>query len=236
MKYILPFIFLLSVLGASWLTPWSQPRASITVSGQSKQQVSNQVAHFNVNVTQAEDDKQKAIDSVNKAMAEITAAVKKFGIADKDLTTQSISVNEVTQPEILIYPPQPGTKTGEKQWQANNSLAIILRDTSQASALTDLLQNFPLAEVSGPGFSVEDTKAADAELLVQAVEDARQKAEQVARASGRKLGKVITVSESGGVYPLYRAAVAESKSGTSAPLEPGSTQLSQSVSVVFELK
>ncbi|MDP4030790.1 MAG: SIMPL domain-containing protein [Candidatus Beckwithbacteria bacterium] len=236
-KFILAVAFLLIGLGASWLTPWSQPRAMITVTGQAKQQVANQIANFNVSVTQADKDKQAAVEAVNQEMDKIIKAVKGLGVADKDIKTQNISVHEieVAETEIMIYPPRP--RSGEKQWQASNSLAIILREVDQTQALADLLQGFSLAQVSGPGFSLDESSDNDAELLTQAVEDARKKAEQVAAASGRKLGKALTVSEgfSSQPGPLYRAMEAD-MALTPTPVEPGSSQTSKTVTVVFELK
>lgn len=216
MKLIVAALILLTGL---WFTPWSRSRAMITVSGEAREQVSNQIAQFNVSVTQSNQDKQTAVDTVNQAMAEIVAAAKNFGIEAKDLTTQNVSVYKM-----------------EKQWQASNSLEIILRETVRASALTDLLQGFPLAQVSGPSFNLDNTVNNEAELLTQAVQDARQKAEQVAAASGRKLGKVLTVNEgvSSQPWPLYREMAVSDKAA--APVEPGSTQTSKTVTVVFELK
>ncbi|OGD55429.1 hypothetical protein A3I57_01725 [Candidatus Beckwithbacteria bacterium RIFCSPLOWO2_02_FULL_47_23] len=219
MKIIFGLIFLLAALVGSWFTPWSQPRAMITVTGEAKQAVANQIANFNVSVTQTNKDKQVAVEAVNQEMDKIIKTVKELGIEAKDITTQNVSVFEI-----------------KKQWQASNSLEIILRNIDQAQALADLLQGFPLAQVSGPGFSVDDTNAADADLLTEAVADAREKAAKVAAASGRKLGKVITVSETGS-YPIYRGLeAASSRDAVSTPIEPGSSQMSQIVTVVFELK
>ena len=219
MKIIFGLIFLLAALVGSWFTPWSQPRAMITVTGEAKQAVANQIANFNVSVTQTNKDKQVAVEAVNQEMDKIIKTVKELGIEAKDITTQNVSVFEI-----------------KKQWQARNSLEIILRNIDQAQALADLLQGFPLAQVSGPGFSVDDTNAADADLLTEAVADAREKAAKVAAASGRKLGKVITVSETGS-YPIYRGLeAASSRDAVSTPIEPGSSQMSQIVTVVFELK
>lgn len=208
----------LMLIAGTWFTPWSRPRATITVTGQAREQVKNQVARFQVSVSQTNKDKATAVEAVNNEMAKIIKAVKEFGIEEKDITTQNVSVVEIDRP---------------KQWQASNSLEIILRDVNQTSALTDLLQGFSLAQMSGPSLSVDDTNTAEADLLTQAVDDARQRAEKVAVASGRKLGKVITVAEAGGVYPVYRM---EADLKASAPVEPGSTEMSRTVTVVFELK
>jgi len=219
-KFIPAVAFLLIALAASHFTPWSQPRAMITVTGEAKQQLANQIAHFNVTVTQTNKDKAAAVEAVNQEMDKIIKAVKEQGVEAKDITTQNLSVFEI-----------------KKQWQASNGLAIILRRVDQAQALADLLQGFDKAQVSGPGFSVDDTGEADIDLLTQAVEAARQKAAKMAQASGRKLGKVITVSETGGIYPLYRSlAAGVAEDATPTPVEPGSTQTSKTVTVVFELK
>jgi len=217
-----------------WFTPWSRPRAMITVTGEARQQRDNQVAHFNVSVSQTNKDKQIAVEAVNAEMDKIIKAVKAFGIETKDLTTQNVSVFETAEPEIMIYPPR--FSSGEKQWQASNSLAIILRQVDQASALTDLLQGFALAQVSGPSFSLDNASDNDTELLTQAFDDAREKAAKVAEASGRKLGKALTVTEglSSQPWPMYREMAISDK--TAAPVEPGSTAMSQTVTVVFELK
>lgn len=215
MKLIVAGLILLIGL---WFTPWSRPRATITVTGQAREQVRNQIARFNVSVTQANKDKDTAVEAVNTEMAGIIEAVKDFGIAGKDITTQNVSVYEIDRP---------------KQWQASNSLEIILRDINQASALTDLLTGFPLAQVSGPSLSVDDTGGAETDLLVNAVEDAREKAEKVAVASKRKLGKVLTINEAGRVYPVYSM---EAGLKTAAPVEPGSTEMAKTVTVVFELR
>jgi hypothetical protein len=236
MKLVAAIVFPLVLLFASWFTPWSHPRAMITVTGEAKQQVSNQVARFNVSVVETNKDKQTAVDAVNQAMAEIIGAVKEFGIEEKDLTTQNVSVYETADPEILIYPPRP--RTGEKQWQASNSLAIILRDVNKASALTDLLQAFSKAQVSGPSFAVDDTNSSERDLLADAMADARKKAESLAEAGGRKLGKVLTASEgySSTPYPVYRDLMAVGEAKSAAPVEPGSSQMTKTLTVVFELK
>ena len=227
MKLIAAVLLLLAGL---WLTPWSRPRAMITVTGEARQQIDNQVAHFNVSVSQTDKDKQTAVEAVNTEMDKIIKAVKAFGIEAKDLTTQNVSVYETAEPEILIYPPRP--RSGEKQWQASNSLEIVLREVDKASVLTDLLQSFALAQVSGPSFSVDDTNAAEVDLLTQAVETARKKAERIAQVSGRKLGKVLTVSEGGVSQPWLIREMAV----TNAPVEPGSSPTAKTVTVVFELK
>jgi uncharacterized protein YggE len=206
------------------------PASTITVTGQAKREEASQIASFSVSVTASNDNKQTAIDEVNTKMADIIQKVKDFGIDEKDLKTQNVSVYESPEVEILIYPPQ---KRGLR-WTASNSLEIKLKDASQASQLADLLNATGATSVSGPNFTLDNTQEAEVALLEKAIANARQKAEKVAQASGRRLGKIITVSEGGspmGIYPMLERAV-----DTTTPIEPGTETVYKSVTVIFELK
>ncbi|MFH0942948.1 MAG: SIMPL domain-containing protein, partial [Candidatus Beckwithbacteria bacterium] len=243
MKKLLNLVAIIIILTASCLLiPWEHvnwgkisilPAATITVTGEAKVSLATQIARFSAGVTVFNKDKQTAIDEVNLKMAALIKAVKDFGISEADIQTQNVSVNEVgDQAEIMIYPP----RTQSKGWQATNSVSIVLRQIDQASKFTDLLASLEATDVSGPYFAVDDTTQAQTELLTKAIDNAREKAGQMAQASGRKLGKVITVSEgyTSNPGPLYRSAGMDM--AVSPPVEPGSETITQTVTVTFELK
>lgn len=221
-----------------FLAPWN--KGEITVAGSSKMDQAPQIANFSASVTISDDNKDTAVSQVNTKMTDLIAALKAFGIADSDIKTQNVSVYENQKPEILtggvgqaplIYPPRPDT--GRKQWTASNSIEIKLRDTSKASALADLLNKSGATAVSGPNFTIEDTKSTDAELLKKAVEDAKSKAEVMAKAGGRSLGRMMSVAESGSGYPYPMALTAER--ANSVPIEPGMQTPNKSVTATFEI-
>ena len=126
------------------------------------------------------------------------------------------------------------------QWHVNNSIEITLRDTTKATALNDLLNASGANSVNGPNFRVDDTNMAanSADLLAAAVKNATEKATTMAKAGNRSLGKMMSVNENGGgaVYPITFAMAKDSAGGGSASVEPGTSTVSKSVTVVFELK
>lgn len=215
------------------------PAATITVTGTAQSDIANQTAGFSANVTATNADKQVAVGLVNSKMTALIAALKNFGIADADIKTESVSVYQmpvaVPQTQTLIYPPAP-VPSGNTDWVANNSIAITLHDVSKTSGLSDILNSSGATNVYGPNLGIAtDQTANDAALLSKAVADAKQKAESIAKAGGQALGAMINVQEDGtnsGIYPL--AMKATGSSGT--PIQPGTTTLSKSVTVVFELK
>jgi uncharacterized protein YggE len=222
------------------------PAATITVTGSATGDVSNQKASFGATVMVTNADKQTAVDSVNSKMTALIDVVKNFGIASEDIKTQSVSVYQIPATPVpvrgttgssgastLIYPVPPVGNGGD--WQASNSITITLRDVNKASGLADLLQSSGATSVWGPNFTTGDNTSADVDLLAKAVADAKSKAETIAKAGGQTIGRMINVQE-GGSSPIYPLAMTKEASGTTTPTEPGTSTLSKSVTVVFELK
>jgi len=207
--FLSALIFVGVLVGVCRLIPWDRvnwgklellPGSAITVTGEAKQDLSVQIARFTAAVMAENDDKQTAIDEVNQKMAAIIKAVKDFGILEKDIQTQTIAVNQVDEQPVRLQA-IPAPRTGEKQWQAINSIEVTLRDVDQASALVDLLNTTEATNISGPRFSVDDTQQTETGLLKAAIDNAREKGQVIAKASDRKLGKVLTVIEGGGYVP-----------------------------------
>ncbi len=248
MKKFLSLVGIIIVLTAVCLfIPWEHvnwgkisilPASTITVTGEAKKDELPQIARFSASVTATNADKQTAVNAVNSAMEKIIKSVKDFDINEKDIQTQQVLVyqtKEDRQEIMLIYPP---IRSGKDVWQASNSVSITLRDITKASALADLLQNSGAANVSGPNYSLDDTTQAQVDLLAKAIDNAKAKAEKIATASKRKLGKVITVSEGSSGYPgpLFAGGGMMAEKSISAPVEPGTETVYKSVTVTFELK
>ena len=137
----------------------------------------------------------------------------------------------------MIYPPRP--TTNQKKWTASNTITITLGEVDRAGGLTDLLNSSGATNVYGPNFSLDQKNLDDSAVLIKAVNDARTRAEKVAEASGRSLGKVITITEGSSYNPPIFATMEAGRADTKsipAPVEPGTQTVSKSVTVTFELK
>src|SRR3990167_1833831 len=160
MKHLLSAVVLgLAIIIAAKITTQPVQPAMITVTGQAEVDTLPQLSHFSATVSE-----------VNAEMDKLIVAVKTFGIADADITTQQVSVYELDGgPEIMIYPPRPRAES--RGWQASNSIEITLRDIEKASALTDLLQGSGATSVNGPNFTLDDTADLEIQLLTEAIAD-----------------------------------------------------------------
>jgi len=204
---------------------WEQPEL-VTVIGEAKSQEKNQIANFSAGVMAQNMDKNEAITEVNTKMDDLVKSIKEFGINEADIKTQSLS---------YYQEPKGGQNPG--QWQVNNTIEIILRDINKASDLADLLARSGANNVYGPNFSMDETNTAEKSLYEAAIKDAKDKAESIATASGRKLGKIISVNDGGsgsGVYPMSEKL--NSGMGGAAVMEPGSSTVYKNLTVTFELK
>lgn len=234
---IISIIFFLSGL---YLIPWQEinwgkihllPGKTITVLGEAETQEKNQIASFTAGVTVVNDNKDIAIEEVNQKIKTIIESVKSFGIKSEDIKTQNLSIYQGEE----TYYEEERQKRRSGQWTVSNSISIILRDIERASNLADLLSKTGATHVSGPNFSLDETQATEKSLLEKAINNAKEKGEAIAQASGRKLGKIINVSEGYQTPSIFRS-LEGMEMGGGTPVEPGTSAIRKTVTVIFELE
>jgi uncharacterized protein YggE len=116
-------------------------------------------------------------------------------------------------------------------------LRVTVRDTDQLGELIDAAVNVGANRISGVTFYVDDETAAASDARIEAVEDARTKAEELAAAAGMTLGPLVVMSE--GTTPLAPAVFVTGGGGGGGggtPVEPGSTTVAVNVTMSFELR
>lgn len=217
--------------GVNWGKVSFLPEPTITVVGEARGREKSQVAAFTAGVAVVNDDKETAVNEVNQKVEALIESVKSFGIEDEDMKTQNLSVHQDEE----TYYEEGRQKRRPGQWRVSNSITITLRDVDRASDLADLLTRSGATNVYGPNFSLEESELADEALLEEAINDAKEKAGLIAASSGGNLGRILSVTESSQT-PRFYSAISEAGGGGGAPIEPGSTTVSKSVTVVFELK
>lgn len=225
-------------VGALFLPSWGnfkvKPIESVTVVGEAKSQTKTQIAMFNAGVQAYSDDKQGAVDEVNRKVAAIIDAVKQFGILPAYLQTENMNMyqNQETYYEDGRQKMRPG------QWNVSNNISIKLRNVDQASTLAGVLSKSGATNVNGPQFMFDDTSEAANALVSDALKNAGDKAAKIAISSNRKLGKVISVTEGYTPVPMYFMGGGGGGGGLGggAPVESGSGTVTKTVTVTYELE
>ena len=167
-----------------------------------------------------------------RRMTAVVAAVKKAGIAERDIQTTGLNL----QPQYSYADNQPPALTG---YQAVNTVSLRIRALADAGRLLDTLVSVGANQIGGPNFSVDAADAALDEARLSAVQAARARAELYARAAGLRIRRIASISEGGGSEPGPRPMMAPPRAmmvGAAPPVAPGEIALAITVTMVFELE
>lgn len=206
-------------------------KRTITVTGSSTHQQTNQLASFNATVSSKNADKLVAVTEVTKKSEKLIADLKQFGVADKDLKTQSLNIYREQTP----YWEDGVQKYKDGDWNVSIAIDITLRNLAKSAELTNLLAKSETSNIYGPSFSLNEGESDKTALLKTAFDNAKAKADSLASGMGTKVGKVTSVVE-GADYgsPIYTAK--GEGMGGGGGMEPGSSNVSTILTVTFELR
>ncbi len=204
---------------------------TVTVTGDGMSTAAPDIAILHIGVETTEKTAQQAIAAQNKAADALLAAVRKQGIAEKDIRTESLNVSAVTQHD-------PNGTSKVTGYQAGQVFSVRVRDIDKTGAV---LQNVMDAagdagRIHSVAFDVSDTGKLRERARTAAHMDAHAKAAQYAKLSGMKLGRLVSVNEgdSGMPRPLALPAVQFDKEGV--PVAPGEVEDRITVTEVYELR
>ena len=165
-------------------------------------------------------------------MERVRAALRRAGIADRDIQTTNVSLN----PDYRYEQNQPPILTG---YQASNTVTVRFRDIRNTGRILDALVAEGANQINGPTLTIDKPEAALDEARVKAIANGRARAELYARALGMRVVRLIAVSEGGGFSvppPMpYAVAMAE-RSDAATKIDPGEQKLSVGVAMSFELQ
>ena len=169
--------------------------------------------------------------SANAAkMTAVVAAVRRAGIAERDIQTNGLTLAAQYRYENNLPPVLTG-------YQATNTVALRVRNLGDAGRLVDALVAAGANQLNGPTFRIDAADAALDAARVAAVTTARARAELYARAAGLRVGRIRSIAEGNEQRFEPRPMVMMKAMNVAAPspVEPGEVSLSTSVTVVFEL-
>ncbi len=203
---------------------------TITVSASGKVTIVPDVARVYLGVTITKPTVKAARDGGAKAMTDIIAAVKALGVADADIQTTDLS----------LYP-QYGSGSVPKVvgYQISEQVQITVRDLDKAGDVVDSATAKGATNVNGISFEIADPVKAQNDARAAAVVAARTSAESMASAGRVTLGTVISITDATPPSPIYYGyggmRSAAPLADVPTPVQPGTQDLSATVTVVFEI-
>jgi len=157
-------------------------------------------------------------------------ALKKNGVAEKDIQTVQFNVN-----------PQYDFRGGTQQivgYEVSNVVTAKVRDLAKAGAAIDAATEAAGndAVVQGLWFGIDDPTELQKQAREQAVKKAKDQAEQLADNAGVKLGKLLSISESSGSIPYAADVIRAPATGggvTESPIQAGELTVRITVSLLY---
>jgi uncharacterized protein YggE len=174
-----------------------------------------------------------AIQQTATRMARVREALRRAGIADRDIQTSNIGLN----PDYVYATNQPPRLSG---YSASNQLTVRFHDIASTGKILDALVEQGANQISGPNLSIEHPEAALDEARAKAVAIGRARADLYARTAGMRVARIVSMSESGGYAPPPpmppMVMMAERSQAADSKIDPGEQKLQISVSMTFELQ
>ncbi|MGQ9920561.1 MAG: SIMPL domain-containing protein [Desulfobacca sp.] len=205
------------------------------VSGTGKVLAVPDIAQLQVTiVTEAPQAQVAGAENAKKAEA-LVAAVKKFLKAGDTLKSMGYRITP-----LQTYGGQ-GQKPAITGYRASNSFQIIIKDPVRLGDLIDLAVRHGVNEIHGPLWEHSRLEALIQEASVQALHNARELAEALARSQGLKIKGLQRVSTRGRGIPYPREegrmlAPAAGMEKVATPVEVGEQEIHASVEAVFALE
>ncbi|MBL0626379.1 SIMPL domain-containing protein [Aeromonas jandaei] len=169
----------------------------LVVSGYAEQKVEPDMLTLNVSVTAQEKQGLKAKQLVDTKVAAFFGQLEGLGIKRSDVEAGNLVVSpeyqyaENKKPELLGY-------------RAQRQLAVKLYQLDKLSQLMDTALKAGLESVSQIEYGLKSPQTVKEQARLGAVEDAKSKAESLAKAFGMKLGKVYSVEyRNASPIPVY---------------------------------
>ncbi len=218
---------------------------TITVSGEGEVFAVPDTATFSVTVQEEAKEVKDAQKIATEKSNDIFDYLKKEGIEEKDIQTTDYSV--YPQYDYLQTACREGYCPGGKQvlrgFQVSQTLTVKVRETEKAGDLLSGVGSLGASSVSGLSFAIDDQDALEAEAREEAITQARDKAEELAKQLGVSLVRIVGFSENGYYPPTPYAygrggavmdMAMESKAAPEIPV--GENKITSNVSVTYEIK
>ncbi len=208
---------------------------TIAVSGTGSATLAPDIASFSAGVTETNANVADVSNSVNMKTNAIIDALRQGGVdVDKDVKTSGYSV----QPQYNYPQNSAPVLTG---YRVTNNVNVMVREITKVGQLLDAVTKAGANQVGSVSFGLADPEAASRVAREQAVRNARDKADTLAKATGVSVGMVMTIDDQS-TTPAPPRPVAAAPAATTAnsaavppPIQAGETTVTVMVRVTYAI-
>ncbi len=218
-------------------TPNAQPPRHISVSGQGRVTVAPDIATVTVGVETMQPSLAEAQAEATTKMEAIIQTAKDAGIAADDIVTTNYAVNVIQEYD------NNGNPAAISGYRVSNQVELTVRQIDDLGTILESVVAEGANAIYGIAFSVDDSTAAASQARRQAVEDARQKADELASAAGVEITGILSITESSSSsgppepFQIDSASAGSARDASaSVPVQTGTNEIQITVQVVYEIR
>jgi len=212
---------------------------TISISAEAKVKAVPDLATVSLGVLTQGLTPQKAQEENTKRINKIIEFIKEQGIDKEDIATSRFNIS-----------PRYNYRSGKSEivgYQVTQTVIVKVRGADESTETLGKILDGAVSnganQINGVVLSFDNPDELRQQARIKAIEKAKEKAEELTKVAGIKLGKVINISENEGgdiPYPRYGGYELNAKikgtEGVLPNIEQGSQNLVERMTVVFEIK
>lgn len=208
---------------------------TITVVGLGTASGAPDVANLEIGVETVDADLGTAYDNTNTRIDDVISALVDAGVAREDVRTVGLNVYQ----DRYGGPNPQMSESGEPTpvYVVSNNVRVTVRDIDNVPAVLNAAIEAGATQVYGLNFAIDDSDALASDARAAALEDARQKAQELAQLAGVELGSIISIVETEAGFDPYNQMARDvgGGSGAGASIEPGQLSVNVRLRVTFRI-
>jgi uncharacterized protein YggE len=210
-----------------------QKLPSVTVTGEATISQAPDLAMLQAGVTSQAKTARDAMSNSAKLMAAVLITLKEAGVPEKDIQTSELSLNPIVDHSKAGSSPNR-SPAQIVAVEATSLLNVRLTDVKKSADVLDKMISAGANVTTGISFAISDPSKLLDQARIEAIADAKRKAEIYAKAAGVTLGKPLSISE-GYVSRGRPTMMGAKREAVAMPIQPGEEKVGINVQVSYEL-
>ncbi|GLK47155.1 SIMPL domain-containing protein [Brevundimonas intermedia] len=209
-----------------------QPAPSLNLSAHGEVKAAPDMATISFGVQTEAPTAQQAMRDNASRMTEVMAALRRAGIAERDVQTSGLNLS-AQYDYVQNEPPKL------RGYQAVNRVTVVINDLTKVGTTADAVVAAGVNQIDGISFGLKDPTAAENQARQMAVRALQAKAQLYAQALNVQLSGIRNLSEGGGYspepQPIFAVRAMAMREDASTPVAAGELTIRIDITGVYDI-
>jgi len=210
-----------------------QPAPSLNLSAYGEVKAAPDMATITFGVQTEAPTAQQAMRDNATQMTQVVAALRRAGIAERDIQTSGLNLS-AQYDYVQNEPPKL------RGYQAVNRVTVVINDLTKVGTTADAVVAAGVNQIDGISFGLKDPAAAENQARQLAVRNLQAKAQLYAQSLGVQLSGIRNLTEGGGYapqppQPMYAVRAMAMERADSTPVSAGELTVRIDITGVYDI-